>query len=406
MKAAPIAVLTFAMFASPAFAATFSATSDTLFQGRMDNSGVPYVAGWETLWGAGGTPELQGEAYGNLSFDRGFDQPVAWELFVLAADGENGKIDWTLGRQRLNLPSVGWMMDGGRIAWSPSKTLRLEAWAGQAEHVALGSYLDGVPVARLNATATAGPVTAAFGVLGEAGPTPAVHPDLQVTYARPQSKLAPYANLVLDAGFDSAGAAVLEKGRLSLGLRPIPGTRVSLWGEHRQALNTTSPIAPLILATIAPLGYDELGGGFGWSAADTSKLWIEGSVQSYSPDPNDEPYREAGFAATTTWSPQCGSESWCLSPSWRAASGPAGAYHAFVADIAVPTPSVVGTHVIATVAPFHLAHEEWDTLLALGATATVKPTRRLTGSVGGEVAHDALHPINPRLWLSLRVEML
>lgn len=398
-----IAALHVALFAGPAFAATFAATSDTLFQGRMDNDGVPYVAGWETLWGAGGTPDLQGEAYGNVNFASGFDQPAAWELFVLAADGQKGKMDWTLGRQRLNLPSVGWMLDGGRIAWSPSKTLRLEAWAGQAEHVALGSYLDGVPVVRLNATYAAGPVTAAVGLLGEAGPNPALHPDIQVTAADPTSKLSPYANLVIDSGFDAAGAAVLEKGRLSLSARPLSGTRVTVWGEHRQALNTTSALAPLILATIAPLGYDELGSGFAWSAANTSKLWIEGSVQSYAPDAADELYREPGFAASTTWSPQCGSDSWCLAPSWRAASGPGGAYHAFVADITVPTPSAVGTHVVATVAPFQLAHEEWDTLLALGATATVKPTRRLTGSVGGEIAHDALHPINPRLWLSLRV---
>ena len=342
-----IAALHVALFAGPAFAATFAATSDTLFQGRMDNDGVPYVAGWETLWGAGGTPDLQGEAYGNVNFASGFDQPAAWELFVLAADGQKGKMDWTLGRQRLNLPSVGWMLDGGRIAWSPSKTLRLEAWAGQAEHVALGSYLDGVPVVRLNATYAAGPVTAAVGLLGEAGPNPALHPDIQVTAADPTSKLSPYANLVIDSGFDAAGAAVLEKGRLSLSARPLSGTRVTVWGEHRQALNTTSALAPLILATIAPLGYDELGSGFAWSAANTSKLWIEGSVQSYAPDAADELYREPGFAASTTWSPQCGSDSWCLAPSWRAASGPGGAYHVFVADITVPTPSAVGTHVVA-----------------------------------------------------------
>lgn len=392
-----------ALLVAVAHAESYKATSETTVQGRMDDLGTPYVAGWETLWGRGGALFFQGEVAADVAFPHGFDQPLDWNLYVLTADGHTGRIDWTLGRQRMNVPSTGWDLDGGRIGYNANPYLRLEAWAGQAEHMGLASWTDGVPVARLSATVNAGPVHAVLGALGEAGDNPALHPDLQVTLADKRSKLAPSLNLLLIGGFDSEGASALEKGRLFLSARPVAGTRLTLWGEHREATNETSTLAPLILANIAPLGYDEVGAGFGWTSATTSTLWTEGSVQSYAPDPDDEPYREVGWTASAAWTPHCGADTWCVSPSWRAAAGPGGAYHAFLADIAVPTPGLFTTHVTATVAPYTLPHEAWDTLFALGAVVSASPVPHLTGTLGGELAHDAIHPVDPRVWLSLRV---
>lgn len=391
------------LLALPAYAATYAGESDTIVQARTDATGTPYVAGWENLWFEGGAPSLHYEGYGTVMAPHGFDQGAAWELYVLSVDGEKESYNWTIGRQRLNLPSAGWMLDGGRFAWTPSHTVTVEAWAGQAEHVGLGSWLDGVPVARLDATVMAGPVRATFGALGEFGETAAVHPDLQLKVADEASKYQPRADLLLDGGVDTDGNLALEKGRIAMSARPIAGTKAMVWGEHREALNDTSGMAPLILATLDPLGYDEVGAGFGWSAADTSRLWVEGSAQSFATDAADPEYREVGWSGKALWLPRCKAQSWCLTPSWNAASGPGGAYHALTADVTVPLPSVVQGHVIGTIAPYHAAHEEWDTLVALGATATVKPMRKVSGTLGLEVAHDALHDVDPRAWLQVRV---
>jgi hypothetical protein len=375
--------------------------SETTAQVRSDTTGELFVIARETAWGTMTIGPAQLEAYGELGFPSGFDQSFDGELFVLAADGGGDHYEWTVGRQRLDLPLFNRLMDGGRAAWTPNEHVRLEAWAGQARHVGLDGIASGAPIARFAASYMRGRFTGTLGTWGELGDAPAVHPDLRLRWRDPDSRLAPDIGLLAAVGAGAEGAAV-ERARLEVSGRPIGGVRLLAWGEHRQALPGGSQLGPSILASFAPEGAEEIGAAFGWTDVKRSKLWVEGAVQLY-PDETGE--LTQGATAQVSWRPTCPTQSWCAYPFWRGATGPGGVYNAVGGSLLVPVPEPATLSVNGMVVPYRKPYEVWDTALVLGTTLTIHPpVSPFTVLIGGEIARTAIAPIDPRGWATLRME--
>ncbi|MES2639460.1 MAG: hypothetical protein V4850_08240 [Myxococcota bacterium] len=386
------------------WAAAPEAVTTTVVQARPDTLGAPFVAAWQS---ASGTWDLGGarlEGYGEVGWPAGVDSPVVPEIYVLTADGGAARIDWTLGRQRIELPTWGRLLDGGRFAWSPSDVVRLEVWAGQARHVGLDGLTSGAPLARVAATVSAGDWFGVAGVWAEAGPKltkgGALHPDLRLRWRSTNVPLRPDITALGSLGI-AGGATVVERARVEVMVRPAAGVRARLHAEHRQSAHGAAPLGPAILTTFAPDGADELGVGLGRSDARRAELWASVAMQTWKAGAD----RELGARAEVVWRPTCSAESWCVSPAWHGVTGPGGVYQSFGASTALPVPEPLFLTVNAAVIPYRKPHSPWDTALVLGATAEVRPTTSFWSlSVGGEVARDAIAPVDPRAWLALRLE--
>lgn len=386
------------MIVLPAFADGPDAVITASLQGRRDTLGDTFVAGRATGWGSWTFDAVRLEGYGELGWPAGVDQPLVPELFVLAADGRTGQVDWTLGRQRLDLPVYGRMLDGGRVGWTPAAGARLEAWAGQARHVGLDGLTSGAPVGRFAATLSRGGASATAAAWAEGGEDPAIHPDLRLRW-RGAGRLAPDVAAV--GALAVADRTIVERARIEAGLRPMGGVRATLHAEHREALE--SELGPSILAALAPDGTNELGAGFGWTSTRRSKLWIEGGVQVW-PAPGGD---DLGLVGTVSWRPTCATGTWCLYPTFRGASGPGGLYDAVGATLKVPTPDVVRLGFDGMVVPYRKPHRAWDTAASLRTTLEIHPEdSAITALLGGEIAHDAIADVAPRAWVLLRMEAL
>lgn len=384
------------------------AVTTTVVQARPDMLGGAFVGGWQSGWVGMDAGRARLEAYGDLALPGGTEGPFVPEIYVLTADGREARWDWTVGRQRIDLPTRGRLLDGARASWSPSSAVRIEAWAGQARHVGLDGIASGAPIARLAATGRVGPVVAVAGAWGEAGGEAAtgsaLHPDLRVRFRQNDGRLA------LDAGALGAlgiadGATVVERARLDLSLRPASGVRAVVYGEHREALDAEAALGPAILAAFAPDGVDEAGVGIGWSDARRSRLWGSASVQSWSEDEVAEGADRTGVRAELSWRPTCAPQSWCVTPSWSGVTGPGGVYQAFGAVTVVPVPDPVTLSVHGFVVPYRKPLLPWDTALVLGATGELRPSASFWSvTLGGELARDAVAPVDPRAWLAIRLE--
>ncbi|MDP2310690.1 MAG: hypothetical protein Q8P18_32030 [Pseudomonadota bacterium] len=395
-----------------AWAAAPEGVTTTVVQARPDMLGNAFVSGWQSASGTWNLGPARLEGYGEVGWPAGVDSPVVPEIYVLTADGGSGRVDWTLGRQRMELPTWGRLLDGGRLAWSPFAALRIEAWAGQARQVGLLTVEDGLasgaPVARLAATFTsaegaAGAWLAIAGVWGEAGPIPALHPDLRLRWSGADAPGKPDISALVAVGI-AGEAPVLERGRVEAIFRPAAGVRALVYGEHREALATlgeagAAPLGPAILATFAPEGAEEIGVGLGRSDARRAEIWGSAAVQTWDSGPD----RQLGARAELAWRPTCPPESWCFAPAWHGATGPGGVYQSFGTSAALPVPQPLFLTVNAAVVPYRKPHAPWDTALVLGATAEVRRSF-WSLSVGGEIAHDAIAPLDPRAWLALRLE--
>lgn len=387
------------LLVSVASALELSGTAETVAQARPDMTGATFVGISEYLAGSAELGETKVEGYGALAWPSGIDQPIAPELYLLTVDGAVGRIDWTVGRQRIELSTWSRMFDGGRIAWSPSTATRLEGWAGFARHVGLDGVTAGAPVARLAGSYSAGALSAGIGAWGELGDAPALHPDLRVRYSGRGALLPDVSGL---AALGVGGGMVLERARLDVGLVPFGGVHTRLWGEHRQALPELSLLGPSILQSFAPDGTDEVGLGVGWNDVRRNEVWASGSVQRWAPDVAGDD-AQTGLSAEVAWRPNCDAGSFCLRPSWKGLSGPGGYYSSFLAAVTVPTPDVLAVDVYGMVAPYRKPHEAVDTVAAGGATVSVLPTDFLAIGVGGELARDTISPLTPRAWATLRL---
>lgn len=358
----------------------------TVVQARPDMLGDGFVSGWQTAWGAAELGPARLEGYGELGWPAGVDQPWAPALYVLTADGDAGPLDWTVGRQRLDLPAWGRLFDGGRARWSASDTLSFEGWVGATGR-------DGaVPVARLAGTVAAGPWLAVAGAWGEAGEAPALHPDLRVRWAT--------------EGFDAqtlAAVAVgsertfVERARAELAVRPAAGVRTVVHAEHREADR------PSILGELAPHGVDEAGVGTGWSDVRRSQLWIGLVAATWLADEAGSGDREGSVRAEVSWRPTCMPQSWCVRPSWRGVTGSGGVYQSFGTVTGVPLPGPVTVDVHGVVAPYRKPQLPWSTAVVAGASAEVHGGQGTWAvGLGGELLVDGA-VADPRGWLSLRV---
>jgi hypothetical protein len=283
-----------------------------------------------------------------------------------------------------------------------------------------------VPVARGAVGYTSSHFTGVAGLWAEAGTAPAIHPDLRLRFRNPNSHWSPDLTLLgavgmttfpvatangdigTLAGVSGTTRTVLERGRIEAGFRPAGGVRAIAWAEHHQALDIDSPMAADIFASFAPTGGDEVGIGAGWIDVRRQKLWFAASAQQYAPNSELDPRVEGmehGGRVELTWRPRCATEAWCVTPNFRAASGPGGVYASVGSDLAVPVPDPFALHVYGMLVPYRKVHADWDSAVVAGATADLRPAGKFWAvEIGGDVTHDGVAPFDPRLWLSLRAE--
>lgn len=387
-----------------AWAFEYDGAATTQVQGREDALGTPFVGATEGLWGYARQPLWTAEGYGWLGFTSGVDQPFGGDLYLLSVDGNTTTVDWSVGRQHLDLPALPWLLDGARVAWAPNPHWRVEGWAGMAEHVALDTWTDGAPILRVAGTYKTPKLSGTLGLWGELGDSPAVHPDLEFRYRDLAAKHGWSTAVLVGAVAGADGSLGVENAHAELAFRPVAGTRALAWAEHREVVNTDSSLAAQILSTLAPDGYDEAGLGFGWYDVKMSQVYGTGSIASYALDPADPAYREVGLSGSLSWRPHCAAHDWCLSPAWRGAYGPGGAYHDVSATLTFPTPDLLTLQAVGMVLPYHTAHEAWDTALVGGLSFGIAPAKSWWSLTGGaELARDTFHDLDPRGWLAFRV---
>lgn len=389
------------LLASLAAAAEGQAISTTVVQARPDMLGDVFFPLRESLYGRYQLGGIGAEAYGDLAWSAGVDQEILPELYVLAVDGGGGTLEWTVGRARVDLPTFGRMLDGGRIAWSPSNLLRVEGWAGFARHSGLDGLGNGAPVARAAVTFSQKSIAATAGAWAEFGETSTFHADARVRWRPLKTKVHPTVSALASVAMSDAGV-VFERGRFDAALRPVGGVNLRLWGEHREVAEPISALGQSILASFAPDGVNEAGAGVGWTDTRRDTLWLEGSTQSWIATADAE--AQLGFTAQLSWRPTCPTSTWCVSPSWRAATGPGGLYHAFGSSLRLPLPEPVGLTLQAMVVPFQKPHEALDTAASLGAVVDFAPHHSIVRvELGGEVARTPEADFEPRGWLALRL---
>ncbi|MFZ5478093.1 MAG: hypothetical protein ACOZNI_15065, partial [Myxococcota bacterium] len=245
-----------------ALAAEPTGVVETVVQARPDMLGEAFVAGSAVAAGAADVRHVHLEGFGELGWPAGVPVPVVPRVFVLTADGRDDAVDWTVGRQRVDLPTWARTLDGARAAWSVRPDLRAEAWIGQARHLALEDFASGAPIARLAGTWTSPRWLAVAGLWGEGGPRGAVHPDLRLGWRDPDLRLSPDVSGLLALGFAGEGP-VVERARVQATARPAAGVRAVVHGEHRGVLDPAAELGPDILAAFAPTGSDEAGVGVG-----------------------------------------------------------------------------------------------------------------------------------------------
>ena len=349
---------------------------------------LPY---WQTAWVGVSAGSVRAEAYGELAWASGVDRPGVPLLHVASAAGRSGAVDWCVGRQRILLPQLPRMLDGAQARWRGSGPFSLSAAAGWAEHPAV-PWEEGAGLARVAAHVETSGVVAAAGFWLEGGPAsaPALHPDLSLRWARPDTRRAPALALVL-AGGVAPDRTVLERARLEFALRPRPGTRVVAHVEHREVLDPASVLGGGILATFAPHGTNEVGLGAGWSSVRRDEFWMSGTLATWDERPANatataQAGPEVGGTVAASWRPSCRPGDWCGEPVWRVASGPGGIFHAFGGSVTAPPVGAVTLGGHAFLAPGHTPHAQWSLASVAGLDGRLAlPMGSI--AVAGELGH-------------------
>jgi hypothetical protein len=378
---------------APAGWAQSEVRAESLVQARTDVVGDLYGGGVQALGGTAALGPATFEGYGVGGWAAGFDQAPGGEVFVLAADGGDGPVTWTLGRQPLLLPTWTRRLDGGSLRWRPGGGAVVDGAIGVGSRSGDAGVVGGAPLARLAAGYAGGPWTATLGGWGELGDAPVAHGDAEVRWAPADERWQPVVGAV--AALGGPGGAI-ERARLEASLRPASGWRAAWWAERRRAL-AASPTSAEILAVLAPEGTDSVGVGGGWTSRDRHQLWASGSVQRW-----DAPTPAVGWVGEARWEPRCGEERWCVSPAWSGVSGDGGWLHRAGGQVALPTPSAIDLALTGAWVPWRKPHEPWRSTVVVGGAAAARPPGVFGVDAGCDVVLGDVAP-NVRAWLALQL---
>ena len=355
---------------------------------HADLPGQP--AAWGAAWSRAEAGPVGLEGYGQLSWQgapRG-------DLYVLTADGTTGNTSWTLGRQRVYLPSQPRVLDGAQVGWR-SAHLDLDASAGIArawsadQHAAMG---------RLSAEARGGTARLRAGLWGEAGEGGALilHPELRLRVGGDKLRfLGDVMQGYSDGGAGQGGESTRELVRAELRSHPLSGVDLSAHVEHREAPPVLTALAPAILATFAPDGLDEAGLELGVSGRGRGRTTGAVSLRRFDPDGQGD---QIGAAASTAL--RLPGPAWVPAPSWRMATGPLGTVHLFQAQSQLPLPEQWSLAVHAGVAPYLEPFATWDAAWWTGASAGMM-LGHWALHAGGDFGRSELAAFDPRAWLVL-----
>lgn len=385
-----------------AWAQSAELRSETLFQARSDVMGDLYSGGIEALGGIAEHGPARLEGYGDLGFRSGFDAPFGGEVYVLTADGTAGDVGFTVGRQPLLLPTWNRRLDGGRVAFPVAGRGTVEAWAGLATQPGTAGTWGGVPVARVAGAWEQDGTRAAAGAWVEAAADPALHGDLTVRWTRPDEPSAPDIALTGAVG-TRAGETRAERLRTEASVRPAPGWRATVFGEHREAIGG-SELAADVLRTFAPAGVDSLGAGGGYTTRNRHRLWASGSVQRWDTGVPGAPPAPPGVGVVgeARWEPRCAADRWCVAPAWSGVWGSGGWLHRLGGAVDLPTPSVVDARLTGAWVPWQEPFQAWRASTVTGAVASVHPTPSVALEAGADLVFGEVAP-NRRAWVALQV---
>lgn len=397
------------LLASVAWGAEPWAWEETSVAVQPDLAGNLQVPIWQTLWASRAFESVRVEGYVELGWPSGVDQAVVARLYGLTADGQSGPIDWTLGRQRMEMPGYPRILDGGHAVWHASPTLSVEGWFGWAENAVL-PIETGALFGRAALVLRVPTVRAEVGGWMESVATGGiiVHPYISGHWENELWQVNPSIQVISALAIGEQGT-VLERARIDLSARPLSGTRAVIFVDHRDVLDASSVLAGGILATLAPQGTDEIGGGAGWSTVGRDELWAEGSLVAWdAADPDASPLAGAdtgqlGYQASAAWRPSCRSESWCFSPSWRVASGGGGMFHAVGGMLTLPLPSGMQLGVHDYLVPWHTASSPWTLAQVGGVNLSLSPTPWMRWTIAGEAGHGLVAGVDYRGWSTLRM---
>ena len=354
--------------------------------GGAVHPGVPgFPSAWTDAWARTQAGGVTVEGYGQAAWRDGW----ANNLFLLRADGGSTNLSWTLGRQRLVLPSSPRVLDGGALSWSKGR-LRLDAEAGIAR---AWRVQEGVGLARLGLTGDLGAVRLRAGLWGEVlagGAEAQAHPELRVDVG--EGDLRGSLNAM---GATSAAGSTLELARAELRMHPASGVDLGVHLEHRQAPALMTALAPAILASFAPDGLEEAGLVLGWSGVRRSRATVGAALRTWEQDALGRRLGSAGSLALRLAGP-----SWTPQPSWRFATGPLGTVHVLQARSELPVPDALRLGVHAGVAPYLEPFAPWDLAWWTGLSAGLGG-EAWSLRAGGDLGRSELTDFDRRAWLVL-----
>jgi hypothetical protein len=340
----------------------------------------PAVAGqpsaWALGWGQATTGPLELQGYSEFGTS-------GLQVYVLTAEGDSETLSWTLGRQRLILPTQPRLLDGAELTWRQGGS-SVEVAAGRL-HVAGGD--SGTAMARAAVTQDLGPASLRTGLWAEQGElSPQLHPELRLEGGG--------LSLQLVAAL-ADGQQALEQARAEWRSRPAAGVDLGLHLEHREAPPISTASSPDILTVFSPEGLDEAGALLGISGRSRGRVLATATLRSWERQDLD---RAVGASASLGLRPS--GPDWTPRPSWRMATGPLGTVHSFQAVSTLPTPQRLRVDLHGGVAPYHQPLSGWETAWWGGTSAALElgPARL---RAGGELGRSKFVELDRRAWAAL-----
>ena len=389
-------IVLLALVASPARAAEPTAEAETVAQVRHDLFGDSYLPGWEYLRFR---KEVHGpvaygfglDAYLGLAWDEGLDRPMDFDVYTLAAEGEEAWGHWVLGRQQAFAATRPQTFDGARVIWRQSDRVTLGAWAGQGRHQDLDDLADGLPLGRVEATVHDGGLVARGGVQLEAG-------DASVVVVRQDAEARLTLSDVVTAP-DVAARLVLaepdpavEWARFEAGFHPVSGLRASVHAQHRESVDPNSLFGDKVLEALAGGPVNSAGASVRLSGRDFATLYGNWSLTSYD-QKGDEIF---GHEVDLAWTPGAMTDRVRVSPGYTYRSGPGGLFHAGSISARVAVRDDTDLSLRGAVVPYRKGRAEWEFVVAGGCEADVELRDWVRVAAAVDAASDALYVLDVR----------
>lgn len=331
----------------------------------------------------------------------GVDHPGDPELYTLHVDGPTKWGGWSVGRQQALAAMRMQTFDGAKVDVRRSRALWFTAWGGVARHHDLDDLSDGVAIGRVEAHYRAAALMVRAGVQAEDGANTAgvLREDLEAWWAPRESRLQPRvgARLVM-----AQPNGPVEWARLEAGLRPVSALGLSVYGQHREVVDTGALFGDKLLDALSGGSVTEVGGrasavGAGFATATAQYALVTyGRVDG----------AQFGHRVDLRWAPPRRSGAVLVLPAYAFRSGPGGLYHAAYTTVRLRLGEDTNLAARGALVPFRKGRGPWDLVadLRLEGDRQLVDGLRLAAHV--DAATDRINDLDVRagatLWVELR----